>query len=95
MEVQDYCENMAGELTTWKAKVYDTVRRIDKMPTGDKAKLMDQVNDLHILIEEIDDRIGRLKSECPVNWEPDKIELEGRLTKVKTLWGNLTSAAQD
>lgn len=89
MDVNSYCDNMAVELTGWKAKVYDTVRKLDKMSSGDKEKVVPEVNELHMIIEELDDRIERLKKECPVEWEPDKIELERKTTQLKTIWGNV------
>ena len=66
------------------------------LPSGDKEKVVSQVNDLHALIEELDDRIGRLKNQCPTDWSPDKIELESRLTKISNVceecWANISGA---
>ena len=89
MEVKTYCDSLAIELTGWKAKVYDITRKLDKMSSGDKEKVVPEVNEMHMLIEELDDRVDRLKRECPVQWEPDRIELEGRTTQLKTIWGNV------
>ena len=85
MDVGAYCDSLTIELTGWKAKVYDIIRRLDKLSSGDKEKVLPQVNDLHILIEELDDRIGRLKNQCPTDWSPDKIELESKLTKISNV----------
>ena len=86
MDVKSYCDNLTIELTGWKAKIYDIVRKLDKMPSGDKEKVVPQVNELHALIEEIDDRISRLKNQCPADWSPDKIELDSRITKITNIW---------
>jgi hypothetical protein len=75
MELKDYCSNMAVELTAWKAKMYDIARKLDKMPTGDKEKVVPEVYELHALIEELSDRIQRLQRECPTQWSPDEIEM--------------------
>jgi len=48
-DVQKYCDNVVTELSVWKAKIYDVVRRIEKASSGDKAKLGDQLNDLHLI----------------------------------------------
>ena len=88
MEVKTYCDSLAIELTGWKAKVYDITRKLDKMSSGDKEKVVPEVNEMHMLIEELDDRVDRLKRECPVQWEPDRIELERRTSQLKTAWGN-------
>jgi predicted nuclease with TOPRIM domain len=86
MDVKDYCAGLQSELTGWKAKVYDVVRKIDKMPSGDKEKMFPHVNELHMIIEEFTDRIDRLNTECPTQWEPDKIEIEGKVAQFETKW---------
>jgi len=86
MDVKDYCNNVEAELTGWKAKVNDIVARLDKVSSGDKAKVTDQVRDLHILIEELDDRINRLEKEYPLEWEPDKLEIEQKIHTIKGAW---------
>jgi len=75
MDVNSYCENLTKELGAWKQKVEEIVQRVDKLSSGDKGKVLDQVNDLHALIEQLEDRIERLKNECPAEWSPDKIEI--------------------
>ena len=82
MELTAYCENLAEELTGWKAKIDGIVVEIDRLPSGDKERLVPQVNELHGLIEELDDRIQRLNQECSDEWSPDKIELETKLDHI-------------
>lgn len=82
-DVKNYCDNVVAELSVWKAKIYDVVRRIDKVSSGDKAKLGNQVNDLHMFIEELENRIDRLRRECPIDWKPDQIEMETKFTQVR------------
>jgi len=86
MDVKSYCDSLVIELTGWKAKVYDIVRKLDKISSGDKQKVVPQVVELHMIIEELDDRIERLKRECPTEWQPEKIELEGKVSALKTKW---------
>ena len=89
MELKSYCDSLLTEVSGWKAKVYDVVRKLDKMPSGDKEKVLPEVQDLHILIEELDDRISRLRKECPDKWHPDKIELEGKFSGLREAVGNV------
>jgi predicted nuclease with TOPRIM domain len=89
MDVKSYCDSLMVELTGWKAKVYDVVRKLDKISSGDKEKVAPQVRELHMVIEELDDRINRLKRECPLEWKPEKIELEGKFSGLKTKWENV------
>lgn len=88
-DVQNYCDNVVTELSVWKAKIYDVVRRVDKVSSGDKAKLGSQVNDLHMLIEELENRIDRLRHECPTDWKPDQIEMETKFTEVRASLDNV------
>jgi len=94
MEVKSYCDSLVIELTGWKAKVYDIVRKLDKISSGDKQKVVPQVAELHMIIEELDDRIDRLKRECPMEWHPEKIELESKVAKLKKkceeVWQNVS-----
>ncbi len=82
-DVQSYCDNVVTELSVWKAKIYDVVRRIDKLSSGDKAKFGDQVNDLHMYVEELENRIDRLRRECPADWKADQIEMETKFDYLK------------
>ena len=84
--VNNYCDNLVTELSVWKAKIYDVVRRIDKLSSGDKEKVSPQVNDLHIFIEELEARIDKLRTECPTDWNPDQIEIEAKMRSLQTTW---------
>jgi hypothetical protein len=77
MDVKDYCGSMSTELTAWKAKMYDITRRLDKMGSAEKEKVLSQVEDMHILITEMGDRIDKLNRECPSEWSPDKTAIDG------------------
>jgi hypothetical protein len=97
MDVTSYCENVNKELTEWKAKVEDIVKKLYKMPSGDdREKYVPQVNELHTLIDEIDDRITRLKRECPAEWSPNKIELDSKISRIANIyeevWPNVSDA---
>ncbi len=72
MDVKDYCGSMSAELMAWKAKMYDITRRLDKMGTAEREKILPQVEDMNILVTEMADRIDRLNRECPSEWSPDK-----------------------
>jgi len=76
MDVKDYCGSMSSELTAWKAKMYDITRRLDSLGTADVEKILPQVQDMHILIEDIATRIDNLNRECPTEWGPDKSAID-------------------
>lgn len=77
----NYCDNLAAELGGWKSKLHEVVARIDTVSSGDKAKIMDQVRDLHMFTQELENRIEGLRRECPSDWEPGGIEMEANLSE--------------
>ncbi|MDA8308869.1 MAG: hypothetical protein M0Z81_18875 [Deltaproteobacteria bacterium] len=81
--VQDYCDNVATELSVWKAKAHDVARAFDKLSSGDKLRLFDPINNLHMYIEELDNRIARLRTACPSDWKADQIEMETQFGHLK------------
>lgn len=76
MDVMDYCNNVGIELTAWKAKLYDMIRRIDGLPSGHKEKMLGNIGDLHNMMTELEDRINLLKNECPSEWSPQKKDID-------------------
>lgn len=38
MEVKDYCSNVDMELTLWKAKIFDVIRKADQLGSGELEK---------------------------------------------------------
>jgi hypothetical protein len=63
MDINSYCGNLACELRGWQHKIQDVVNKIDSADCGDKTRLVPQVNELHMILEEFDDRIQLLKTE--------------------------------
>jgi hypothetical protein len=64
------------ELTAWKAKMYDVLRRLDKLGTAERQKVLPNVEDLHILLAEMGDRVQQLARECPSEWSPIKKDID-------------------
>ncbi len=79
MEVKDYCKNVDIELNAWKAKLYNVMRQMDNLPTGDKQRMYEKVNGLHIVMTELDDRIDQLRTSCPTEWSPVREEIKGKI----------------
>ena len=80
MDVKDYCRNVDTELTAWKAKLYNVMRQMDKLPTGDKQRMYEKVNGLNIVMTELDDRLDQLRTACPTEWSPARKEIKGKMT---------------
>ena len=77
MDVQDYCKSMETEMTAWKAKLYDVIRKVDSLGTAEREKVLPNIEDLHMFLQEMSDRVDKLKTECPSDWSPVKKEIEG------------------
>ena len=86
MELQDYCRNVQIELTGWQAKVKEVVRRLDQVDNGNKSGVFSQVNDLHIILEELDQRVSQLEKECPTEWHPAREEIQNKLQSLGYKW---------
>ena len=76
MNVEDFCSSMETEMTAWKAKLYDVMRKIDKLGSTEREKILPNIEDLHIYLEEMSDRVATLKTECPSDWSPMKKEID-------------------
>ena len=57
MKARNCCKTMQAELTAWKANVYDIVRKMEELPGGERERILPNIEDLHMLISEMDDRI--------------------------------------
>ena len=76
MKARNCCKTMEAELTAWKANVYDIVSSIEKLPGGEKEKILPNIEDLHMLIAEMDDRIDQIRENCTPETGIDDIRTE-------------------
>ena len=76
MEVKDYCAEMKKDHYIWKAKLYDMIREMEKLPGTEKEKLNADMQALHGIIDGLGTRIEQLDKECPSDWGQDKAEID-------------------
>ncbi len=76
MDVKDFCKSMETEMTAWKAKLYDVMRKVDNLGTAEREKVLPNIEDLHMFLEEMSERVEKLKTECPSDWSPMKKDIE-------------------
>jgi hypothetical protein len=81
-----YCDNLATELAGWRTKFDDVVRKFDRADTGDKSKVYPHVNELHMILEEFEDRIRQVKPSCATGGEPEKFEFEVKFTGFRPIY---------
>ena len=95
MEIKDYCRNMDIELTMWKAKLYDVISKMDRLPTGDKQRVYEQVNGLHMVMADLDERIEKLRTECPTSWNPEKEAISSKFSMLNSKYNDAAGVLFD
>lgn len=95
MKSTDYCKMMDIEMTNWKAKLYDVIRKFDGMPTGQREKVFEDVNALNIIMEELNEKIDSLRTECPVEWRPQQEAINAQLSDLGSKYGETSNQLFD
>ena len=88
MEIKDYCKNVDMELTVWKARLYDVIRKMEQLPTGQKQRVYEEINGLHIIMSELDERIEKLRTECPLEWKPIQEEITSKISRLSSKYND-------
>ena len=76
VDAQDFCSSMEIELTAWKAKLFDSICKADRLGSADKEKAMTSINDIKIIVADMEAKIHELKMECPSEWSPQKKDID-------------------
>ncbi len=95
MDVKDYCRNVEMELTIWKSRLYDVIRKLDKAETGDKEKVFEDINGLHILMTELEDRLDELRTSCPTDWKPEDEDFKVKLGNLESRYNTASKVLFD
>ena len=64
MKPGNRCKTIEMELTAWKTMLDDIYQELDMLPTLEKGRLQPNIEDIHILVEEMDERIDQIKVSC-------------------------------
>lgn len=89
MDVKDFCKEIEKELTVWKAKFYDAMRKIETLSSGDREKVLPNIQDINMIVTELEDRIESLKTECPSDWSPQKKEINDAHVNMRSKYEEL------
>jgi methylaspartate ammonia-lyase len=92
MDAKNYCRSIEADLYGWKAKMYDMVRKVDKLRRSDKEKVISQVEQLHKHIEDMEHLIEQLQTECPVEFGSEKKQIEETTAGMKKKYEDAMSA---
>ena len=55
---------MDKELSSWRNRLHEVSEKFDSEPSINKYKLQPQIEGIHILETELDDRLSELRQEC-------------------------------
>jgi len=64
MNTQEFCTNLDKELNDWRRRLLEVSGKFDEIPSVDKYRLTTQIEGIHILLTEMEDRIKELKNSC-------------------------------
>jgi hypothetical protein len=90
MEVSAYCDTLGKQLVLWKAKIYDVIQMVDKLPANEKETVFPSIRSLHAIVEEIDGELEQLRTACPADWSPNRQSLDGKLSELRITLKNLS-----
>ena len=89
MDAKSYCDSVGIELTSWKAKLYDVIRKTESLPADVKKEVGPTVAELNAIVDDLNERIELLARECPADWSGQKNEIEGNISRLKDGWKNV------
>lgn len=92
MDAENYCRSIEVELYGWKAKMYDMVRKVDKLRSSDKEKVLARVEELHNNIADMERLIKQLQTECPLEFGSEKKQLDETGSSMKKQYEDAMSA---
>jgi hypothetical protein len=82
---------MDAQLVAWKAKLYDTIRIVDRLPPDEKEMAFSSIRNLHAIVDEIDGQLDQLRNACPADWSPNRRTID---QKMSDLHGTLKALSQ-
>lgn len=77
MATRDYCSDVGAELEQWSEKLHKLSSEIDRIPSINKFRLLPQIEEFHIIMTELDDRLCDLLQACPIAERADTREVPG------------------
>ena len=92
MDTKDYCHSLETELNAWKAKMYNMVRKVNKLQSTEQDKITSSVKALHSQIEDMERIIDQLRTECPIDFSPQKKEVDETSEEMRTRYDDAMGA---
>jgi hypothetical protein len=67
---------MERELTAWKSILQNIYYKLDGLPGHEKGPIFPNIEDIHILLEQLDERIGSVQESCTPEIGMDDVNTE-------------------
>ncbi len=83
MDATAYCDTLEKHLTGWKAKLYDVIRIVDRLPDKDKETVFTSIRGLHAIVDQIDSEVEQLRTACPADWSPNRQNLDAKMAELQ------------
>ena len=92
MDVKKYCDGIGAELNSWKAKLYDLIRKTESLSDGEKLKVAPLVRDLNSMMDDLNSRLKSLEKECPSEWSLEEAAIDDTLSRMRGTWKDVWGA---
>ncbi|MGD1987025.1 MAG: hypothetical protein PVH74_12990 [Desulfobacterales bacterium] len=92
MDTTAYCDILEKHLTGWKAKLYDVIRIVDRLPEKDKETVFSSIRGLHSIVDQIDAEVEQLRTACPADWSPQRQNLDAKMAELQQSLKNLSDS---
>jgi hypothetical protein len=86
MDAKSYCDSVRIELTQWKAKLYDVIRKTESLSADQKTKVAPSLGELNGIVDDLNERIDLLSRECPAEWGGQKEEIDDKISRINDKW---------
>ena len=67
MSSEHICNNLKLELNAWKENVSKIAEKFEAQPGHAKAGVLENIEDIHILVQDIQNRIDQLEETCSLD----------------------------
>ena len=66
MDATAYCDTLEEHLTKWKAKLYEAIRIVDRLPEAEKETAFPSIRGLYSIVDQIDAEVENIVSLEPL-----------------------------
>lgn len=86
MDVKSYCDTVGAEIAGVKKKLLDIREKAATETKAETGELNPMLQQIDALVSDLDKQVESLAQECPVDWNSQRAEIDGKLSHVKEKW---------